>query len=167
MGKWVDHCYHCRPSSELKEFLHSIVSSAPDDWEFEVVTENNSLSGPRGMPRLEGTFMIGAYQPVQSPVIPMLYMAFMDDESYILSIKADHNVCAIEGPAADDREPELLSELRENIWTNHNTFLDWERTSSSGSLSISAFRFTTKSQEDAEEQFMEAIDLINEKGWTP
>jgi len=165
MGHWVNHCYHCRPSEALREDLNSIVASAPDDWEFEVITENSSLS-LIGMPKLRGTFVVGAYIPTDNLVLPMLNIAFMDDESYILSIKADHNVCASYGPPKENRQPALLNELRESIWDVHPSFLQWGRTKSSGGQAISAFRFKCIDQDEAEEQFMEAIDLLVDKGWS-
>jgi len=96
----------------------------------------------------------------------MLNIAFMDDESYILSIKADHNVCASYGPPKENRQPALLNELRESIWDVHPSFLQWGRTKSSGGQAISAFRFKCIDQDEAEEQFMEAIDLLVDKGWS-
>ena len=165
MGQWVNHCFHCRPSQALRDDLHSIVSSAPNDWEFEVITESASLS-LIGMPSDEGSFVVGAYLPTDEPVLPMLYLAFMDDESYILSLKADHNCCASYGPPKEKRRPGLLNDLRNRIWECHPTFLNWKKTSSKGEQAVSAYRFKCEDQDKAEEQFMEAIDLIVEKGWT-
>jgi hypothetical protein len=164
MGLWTNHCSHCRPSQELRNDLATIVDSAPDGWEFEVITESGSL-GLQGMPKLGGTFVVGVYIPSDEKVLPMLNIAFMDDERYILSIKADHNACASYGPPKEQRYPQLLAELRDRIFDLHPTFLNWKPSRRTGDLAISAFRYTCDDQDEAEEQFMEAIDLLNEKGW--
>jgi len=164
MGHWTNHCSHCRPSQELRNDLATIVDSAPDGWEFEVITESGSL-GLQGMPKLGGTFVVGVYIPSDEKVLPMLNIAFTDDGRYILSPKGDHFGWALYGPSKKRLYSFALADLEDRIFDLHPTFLNWKPSRRSGDFAISAFRYTCDDQDEAEEQFMEAIDLLNEKGW--
>ena len=161
MGHWTNHCSHCRPTQKLKNDLATFVDSAPDGWEFQDITE----SGSPQLPRHGGTFVVRVYLPSDEKVLPMLNIAFTDDGRYILSIKADHNACPSYDPSKKRLYSFALADLEDRIFDLHPTFLNWKPSRRSGDFAISAFRYTCDDQDEAEEQFMEAIDLLNEKGW--
>ena len=165
MGEWAnDCCNHCRPSTKLADDLGSIVKFAPDGWKFQVICENGSLP-LIGMPKNENTFVVAAFLPSDDQVIPKLTIAFLDSERWVVRVRSEHNVCAANAPAKGSRLFGQIVDLQSRIHSYHNEFLNWTRLNREGELSVSVFRKYCDDQEDAEDQFLQAIDLVEEKGW--
>ena len=165
MGRWTNHCSHCRPSEQLREDFDTLVASVDKKWEFEVICENGSLGLP-GMPRDIGTFVIGAYIPGESKVVPELTIAFTDDERWVVRVRSEHRNCAMDAPDVENRLGEQIRGLRSAIHAHHTTFRDWNRMNNYGDLSVSVFRRFCANEKEAINEFLEACDLIIEKGWT-
>ena len=167
MGEWdIGCCNHCRPSIKLADDLSSIVKFAPDGWKFQVICEDGSLP-LIGMPKNGNTFVVAAFIPSDDQVIPKLTIAFLDDERWVVRVRSEHNVCAANAPGKGSRLFGQIVDLQSHLHSHHNEFLDWTRINRKGELSVSVFRRYCVDQEDAEDQFLQAIDLVEEKGWGP
>jgi len=164
MGRWTNHCYHCRPSEKLRSDFDTLVAAAPPSWEFEVICEDGSLK-LQGMPKLIGTFVIGAYIHTESQVVPELTIAFLDDERWVVRVRSEHYVCAINAPEKGSRLGQQIRDLRTSIQSHHGTFLDWKKGKHHGDLSVSVFSKYCEDEDEAIDQFLEACDLVEEKGW--
>ena len=169
MAEWSNHCLRCSPSVELRAQLNNLVSSAPENYRFEVIDEDGSNGNLRS--HEPGTWFVGLYDSgIKSNTMLMFTIAQNIDESddyyhYMVRVKADHNRCWTDWRCHDEDHmfPEGLNKIRDSFiskWgekSPFDTMKPWNRRGNE-SVTILASRFETF--DDAGDFLLEIIDAL-------
>lgn len=172
MGRWTTcPCGNCTPSEQLRGLMSGIVDEVPEHWIFEVYMEGPGHNYLIRKPDDEGSWIVGAYIETNNPTLLELVLVCHGGNHYYLKVKAEHNSCPFE----------FENDFAEQIHLQREDFLEhwpelfspeWKisQTRSDAKSSVSIAQFPSSglhpSFNEISYSLLEAIDEIEEKGWT-
>jgi len=185
MGRWVENCRECDGNCVASQELRDIWGDLPENWTSENWRFEAWMEGPghnwlmRDKPlKEEGSWVVGIYNNKNKgdPVLLEFVVGCWggDGPAFYLKVKAEHNSCPWVFQTDYDEEIHILRSDFLEHWPK--LFSDkWgkARTRSDAESSVSVCHYLpndpakiTLDLDDVKYALIEAIQEIDERGWT-